>query len=167
MGFDRLAELGEVASRTLTVTLIMSSNDYRIAADVEAPQAFADLAARNFDAAVVEGGDVLRFVLRERLEGCLGTVGDHAGPLTSRELISADTGLTEAIQRLGRQQVLFVLGRGGITGVVTRADLQRPAAAMIRLGTYPRNRSRPPRADRGPGRRPLARSARGETAGQN
>lgn len=87
-----------------------------------------------FDVAPLDEEPPHRYVSSADLEAGVGTVGDLAKPVDARFLVSDELGLADAITRLGGQPYYFVLGQSRLGGIVTRADLQRPAVTVVTLG---------------------------------
>lgn len=86
---------------------------------------------QGFDAAPVDDPQPRRVVVADSLEPSSQPVVLQARPLDATLLVSSDLSLADGIMRLKEQQFYFVLQRDRVLGIVTRADLQRPAVSMI------------------------------------
>lgn len=105
--------------------------------DAERPAAdvLAVLERRLYKAGGVrERGRVTGYVLTDELRGHDGTYGEAAREFEDDEVISGDAGLSEAIAKLGERPRLFVRSLGGVAGIVTRTDLQKPPVRMWLFG---------------------------------
>lgn len=132
----RIDDLLEIAESTLTVEQITSTELHYLAPSFTVAEAIDELQTRRYDLAPVRDDTVTRFVRLVDLKsaGDDGAAIDSlALPITPRELISGSAGLAQAIERLEHQSDLFVFVRGGGLGLVTRADLHRPAVGMVVL----------------------------------
>ena len=85
----------------------------------------------HFDAAPLDEPEPHRVVVAGTLRPNSRPVREQAGPIDSTLLVSADLSLADGIARLASRPFYFVLQRDQLRGIVTRADLQRPAVAMI------------------------------------
>lgn len=102
--------------------------------DTDAVQLKQDLAARDWDAIGVRepDGSVLRFVDC----GDLGT-GDaatYAQPIMPAMLIPNSSSVLNLFKVLGTRDYAFVLTSDGVTGIVTRADLEKPPVRLLLFG---------------------------------
>lgn len=101
---------------------------YCLAPDTAASVAMAELSARQFDYAPVRRDDhVIGLVAQAGLIGHT-QVEDCVAPLHDGSVISADVGLPDLLAFLQVEPVLFVLEGRSISGLVTPADLGRPAS---------------------------------------
>jgi hypothetical protein len=132
---SRIEDLLAIASSALTVEQIATPAPYALPASASAREALEDLRARSFDFALVDETPLGRYFGVDALTDANrnATVADVARPITTRELISAAEGLADGIERLADLPVLFVFRRNGELGIITTADLQRPAVGMIAL----------------------------------
>jgi hypothetical protein len=90
---------------------------------------------RGFDVAgvqTVQNGPVIGFVVRETLRG--GSVKEHTSPMTAEHLISDATPLGDLLTVLHAKERVFVLVGPGVTGIVTRADLNKPPVRVYLFG---------------------------------
>lgn len=88
------------------------------------------LERNEFDAAPLRKIRPYRFIDKS-LELDSQPVGEHSQPMDSSVLVSGDLGLAEAVLRLKEHPYYFVLQGESLSGIVTRADLQRPAVSMV------------------------------------
>lgn len=90
---------------------------------------------RDFDVAGVqsgEGGPVEGFVgLAALTSGC---VADHMTPLRPSHLIADSTPLALLLKILETQEYIFVLSASTVSGIVTRADLNKPPVRIFLFG---------------------------------
>jgi len=63
-----------------------------------------------------------------------GTVRDHAENIAVEDLISDATPLAKMFSLLGSRHYFFVLVGGAVSGIVTRADLNKPPARIYLFG---------------------------------
>jgi hypothetical protein len=93
------------------------------------------LQGRDFDVAgVQEGpqGHVIGFVLRDSLKD--GNVRNHFNKMTSEHLISDATPLASLLSIFKTRRHVFVLAGQHVTGIITRADLTKPAMRVYLFG---------------------------------
>ena len=91
--------------------------------------------ADGFDVIVLdEEGDRYWFAELVDIEGRDGEVGDHARTIEARHLLPASLSLAEGLDALRRQSFFFILRGRSIEGILTRADIQRPAVGMLTFG---------------------------------
>lgn len=83
-------------------------------------------------AGVLHEGHVIGYVQRQDL--CEGCCGDHRRDFGELQVIPDSTPLAETILRLDRYPKLFVSVFGGIGGIITRTDLQKPPVRMWLFG---------------------------------
>ena len=88
-------------------------------------------AARGFDVAGVAEEPVTRFVRAERL--VLGTVADHAEPITAAVIVEKSLPLADFIGGVGDRAFVFVLDEDEVRWIATHADLQAPAVTVVVL----------------------------------
>ena len=100
-------------------------------ADAVSTRSFME--ARKLDVAgVLHEGHVIGYVHRDEL--VQGVCGDHLNQFGPSQVISDDTTLAEIILCLDRYPRLFVSVFGGIGGILTRTDLQKPPVRMWLFG---------------------------------
>jgi hypothetical protein len=84
-----------------------------------------------FDAAPLDEPEPHRFVGASWLERNGDPVVGQARPIDATLLVSSDLGLADGVSRLKAHPYYFILQRDNLQGIVTRADLQRPAVGMV------------------------------------
>jgi hypothetical protein len=84
-----------------------------------------------FDAAPIDEPEAHQFVSAAWLQPDAEPVVRQARPIDATLLVSSDLGLAEGVSRLGTRPFYFVLQKDLLGGIVTRADLQRPAVGMV------------------------------------
>ncbi|MEJ7787476.1 MAG: hypothetical protein WKF96_21950 [Solirubrobacteraceae bacterium] len=131
MTAGHIEQLIAIADTSLTVEQIATAEPYRIEPDADTADVLDQLTNRGFDFALVRHR--LAYVCKQDLVNAVGEVSEHARQIQPQDLVSVHLGLASAIARLEHQDVLFVFGREEPLGIVTRADLARPAASMIVL----------------------------------
>ena len=93
------------------------------------------LASRGFDAVGVKDSPddpVKGFVLAKELD--TGTVGDHLRRFSEQDLVSATIHLPDLLARLEQRERVFVSTRNGVSGIITRADLNKPPVRLYLFG---------------------------------
>jgi hypothetical protein len=105
-----------------------------VAPDADALQLKQDLTARDWDAVGIcePDGSVLRFVDRDELG--TGIVATYAHPITPTMLIPNSSSVLNLFKVLGTRDYTFVLTSDGVTGIVTRADLEKPPVRLLLFG---------------------------------
>ena len=99
--------------------------------DWTAKQTLHWMQEHGFDAAPIDDPEPYRVVVAQALQPLDDPVAVQALPLDAALLVSSDLCMADGIARLKRQQFYFVMQRDQLQGIVTRADLQRPAVSMI------------------------------------
>jgi hypothetical protein len=84
-----------------------------------------------FDVAPVEESPRHRYVDKAFLRDAPTKVDAVARFIDATQLVTPDLSLLDAIDLLESKPWYFVLGRTGLTGIITRADLQRPVVSMV------------------------------------
>jgi hypothetical protein len=88
-----------------------------------------------FDIAGVQeskDGPVVGFVVREELQQ--GNISAHLKPFSAADLISDSTTLTDLLSFLRKRERAFILLGPSVTGIVTRADLNKPPVRIYLFG---------------------------------
>lgn len=124
----------ELLRSGVTVSHIMTSPLVRLDPNLEAGAAEEELASRGIDQAPLAEDPIHRHVLRDELRGVTGPVADAARPIEVQQVVAATTGLAHLLPAFRQTTHFYVLDRDGITGIVTRADLQLPPVSMAVLG---------------------------------
>ena len=128
------AQLGillQIAEHSLHVTELAETDLQWAKPDWTAKQTHDWMQERGFDAAPIDDPEPHRVVVAQSLRPVDQPVALQARPLDAALLVSSDLSLADGIMRLKRQQFYFVMQRDQLQGIVTRADLQRPAVSMI------------------------------------
>lgn len=127
----KLDTLLQIAENTLRVTELAETDLQWAKPEWTAKQTSDWMEQRGFDAAPIDDPETHRVVVAQSLTPSDHPVALQARPLDAALLVSSDLSLVDGITRLKRQQFYFVLQRDQLQGIVTRADLQRPAVSMI------------------------------------
>ena len=93
------------------------------------------LHAKDFDVVGVRedsGGDVIGFVFRDSLKA--GLVRSYLQKITSEHLISDATPLASLLSIFKKRERAFVLEGEHVTGIITRADLNKPPVRVYLFG---------------------------------
>ena len=103
-----------------------------ISADRTAEHAAGRLERGGFDAAPVAGDTPTQFVTLAALHNAdpETEVRDVASPITLTDTLSADAPYASVVDALRDQSVYFLGGRHGVTGIVTRADLNADVSRL-------------------------------------
>ena len=128
------AQLGillQIAENSLRVAELAETDLQWVKPQWTAEQTLNWMQDRGFDAAPIDDPEPYRVVVAQSLRPINHPVSLQAQPLDAALLVSSDLSLADGITRLKRQQFYFVLQRDQLQGIVTRADLQRPAVSMI------------------------------------
>jgi hypothetical protein len=127
----QLGILLQIAEDSLHVTELAETDLQWAKPDWTAKQALQWMLEHGFDAAPIDDPEPYRVVVAQSRRPLDDPVALQAQPLDATLLVSSDLCLADGIMRLKRQQFYFVLQRDQLQGIVTRADLQRPAVSMI------------------------------------
>ncbi|MHB8070591.1 MAG: hypothetical protein ACYDHF_01365 [Candidatus Cryosericum sp.] len=128
-----LRELRDLFQHRVNVEGIMEPL-VSVTPDTDALELKEDLMARDWDAVGVadEGRTALRFVDRDDLRS--GTAADCSHPITPDMLIPNSSSVLNLFKVLGTRDYAFVLTSDGVTGIVTRADLEKPPVHLLLFG---------------------------------
>jgi hypothetical protein len=127
----QLAPLMEIVETSLTVLQLAELDLKRADPAWSAAQAHQWMDEHGFDAAPLDEAETHRFVGASWLEPNGAPVVEQARPIDATLLVSSDLGLADGVSRLKTHPYYFVLQRDSLQGIVTRADLQRPAVGMV------------------------------------
>jgi len=126
------AGLQRVFMRAFTATDLAeplpSFDAARDAGDVREPMAEAGLLVAGVRRAGVVDGYVLLHDLGR------GTCGDCGRPFRADQVLDGDAPLSSVVELLTRHDHVFVSVLGGVGGVITRADIQKPVMRMWLFG---------------------------------
>jgi len=128
-----LRELRDLFQHQVNVEMIMESL-VSVPAQSDAADLRQDLTARDWDAVGVISpeGTVLTYVDRDELE--TGVAASYAHPITPAMLIPNSSSVLNLFKVLGARDYAFVLTSDGVTGIVTRADLEKPPVRLLLFG---------------------------------
>lgn len=129
----RLHELWDLYEGGISAKAIFEDLECRRPED-SATEIAAYMDEQSFDVMGVqpEGRAPVGFVRREKLNS--GRCGDHLERFVSRNLIADSTPLVNVLSTLKDRSYVFVLSREEVSGIVTRADLQKPPVRMYLFG---------------------------------
>jgi hypothetical protein len=129
-----LASLLGVAERAITVADLATTELWYVEPEWSAEQTADRLRARSFDAAPLRGDPIRRYVTLAAAETGEGSALKLSRAIDVELVVSGALPLTDAVAALTHQPFLFVLVRDRVSGMVTRADLQRLPVSMVALG---------------------------------
>ena len=129
-----MGRLLRIVEESLTVTHLAALDLEMADPEWTALRARDWLRENSFDAAPLDEPEPHQVVIADELEPGDRPVREQARSIDSTMLVSADLSLADGIVRLKSRPFYFVLHRDKLQGIVTRADLQRPAVAMILFG---------------------------------
>lgn len=130
----RLRDL-TLALETSILARTISEPLYSCPADAPAEEMRQLLEQRGFDAAGVqtsEDATANDFVLRSELTN--GQVKDHKNPICAENLISDGAPLSEILTIFEHREWIFVLSGAKVSGIITRADLNKPLVRVYLFG---------------------------------
>jgi len=128
-----LRELRDLFQHRVNVEGIMEPL-VSVTPDTDAVQLREDLVARDWDAVGVadEGHTALRYV--DRIDLGAGRAADFCLPITPDMLIPNSSSVLNLFKVLGTRDYAFVLTSDGVTGIVTRSDLEKPPVRLLLFG---------------------------------
>jgi len=121
----------EIVENSLTVLQLAELDLKRADPARSAEQTCQWMHKHGFDAAPLDEPESYRFVGASWLEPNGDPVVGQARLIDATLLVSSDLGLADGVSRLKAHPYYFVLQRDNLQGIVTRADLQRPAVGMV------------------------------------
>ena len=127
-----LPRLLRVVENSLTVRDIAVTDLWYVAPSGSPSETRKLMVERGFDAAPIEDVRPHLYVEAGWLEGT-AAIEAVAQPIDAARLVTADLGLADSIARLKESAFYFVLERGGLYGMVTRADMISPPVGMVCL----------------------------------
>jgi hypothetical protein len=130
----QLRPLMEIAEHSLTVLQLAELDVKRADPAWQANYALQWMEQSGYDAAPVDDAEPHRFIDRAWLKPDDHPIVRQARPIDATLLVSSDLGLADGVSRLMSRPFYFVLHRDNLRGIVTRADLQRPAVGMVLFG---------------------------------
>ncbi len=126
----RLAEVKALFGRGITVSAIMERL-LSARADADAAETAGIMKLRDFDVVGVintETKEVIGYVTAKDLD--TGSVRDTVSEITPKDLVAESTPLAAVYDILEQNNHVFVLSENTVTGIVTRADLNKPPARI-------------------------------------
>lgn len=94
-----------------------------------------ELEKRSFDVTGVQDDDSERVHRCIRIEALTaGTCGDCAEPVRLEEVVAKTTPLRDCLKPIVEHGRVFVIGRGGIEEIITRADLEKQPVRLLLFG---------------------------------
>jgi hypothetical protein len=120
-----------IAEESLDVTYLAETNLQYVEPNVTVRRARAWLTRNGFDAAPVREPNPHRFIALAGTEPPAARVGDVASPIDAEHLVTSTLSLADGVALLRDRPFFFVMDRRALVGIVTRADLQRPAVSMV------------------------------------
>jgi hypothetical protein len=127
----QLAPLMHIVESSLTVLQLAELDLKRVDPAWSAEQTYQWMRQHGFDAAPLDEPEQYRFVGASWLQPNSAPVAVQARPIDATVLVSSDLGLADGVSRLKAHPYYFILQRDNLRGIVTRADLQRPAVGMV------------------------------------
>ena len=127
----QLVPLMDIVKYSLTVLQLAELDLKRADPAWSADQTHQWLRQHGFDAAPLDEPEPHRFIGASWLEPNGDPIAGQARPIDATLLVSSDLGLADGVSRLKAHPYYFVLQRDTLQGIVTRADLQRPAVGMV------------------------------------
>lgn len=112
---------------------ITSTDLWSVPVEWSATTTHSYMTARGYDVAPFEQRPPDRYIERRWLEGRTGPADGFAKALDASLVVTSAVSLSEALHELKRRAFFFVMEGQRVVGVVTRADIQRPAVSMIVL----------------------------------
>ena len=121
----------EIAEKSLTVLQLAELDVLRANPVWPTNHALQWMHQHGFDAAPLDDPKPYRFIGASWLEPNDHPIFRQARPIDVTLLVSSDLSLADGVSRLKAHPYYFVLQRDELRGIVTRADLQRPAVGMV------------------------------------
>ncbi|MGV3532282.1 MAG: hypothetical protein ACO1QR_07915 [Chthoniobacteraceae bacterium] len=126
------ARLSQTFSRSLAAVeiaepLISLDENQPVSVGVEALQS-----RKSAVLGIRHGGVVVGWATIEDLTE--GTLGDHSRPFEREHVLDESAGIDSALRKFANADVVFVEWLGGVAGVITRRDLQKPPVRMWLFG---------------------------------
>jgi hypothetical protein len=128
-----VSELRDIFNTRITTEVLFEPLKWCLARD-RAEDVAADARRLDFDIVGVKqepDQPVIGFVRRENLKEGQGQCEEFRESIKISDIVADSTPLLELLERLGKQQFVFVLAGSSIDGIVTRADLQKPPVRIL------------------------------------
>jgi hypothetical protein len=132
-GDQRLSTLVDIAENSLSVLYLAQTSLEYIEHSWSVGRARKWLASNGFDAAPLTDAKPHRFFSVDVEADDEGPVADVALPIDAARLVTSTLGLADGVTLLQTEPFYFVMEGSRLVGIVTRADLQRPAVSMVTL----------------------------------
>jgi hypothetical protein len=128
---NKLSNLKELFERYITISVIME-DFIAFDAQQDAKKCFAYMVEKHFDViGVRESGHIIGYAkLSKEAKGLLY---EHKASFREDEILLENTPITEVVHHLAKTPYIFVKISDEVVGIVTRADLYKPA---IRIWLY-------------------------------
>lgn len=117
------AQLARLLNHTLTVSDLAAGPVFSIPPNMRAADAAATLAIHRFDVAGVAEDPLSRYVVRVELERHRGFARGASHPILGSQCVESSLPLADVLDRLADAEFIFVLDRGRVSSIVSRADL--------------------------------------------
>jgi len=128
----RLRAVLQVAESGVTLEHVATFPVATLPATATCSQATELMRTEGFDViALDDEGDRYRYVELSDVQGREAAVADHAQTIDTRNLMPASLSLAEGLDALRRHPFFFLLRGRSLEGILTRADIQRPAVSML------------------------------------
>jgi hypothetical protein len=127
----QLAPLMEIVENSFTVLQLAELDLKRADPAWSAEQTLRWMREHGFDAAPLDEPESYSFVGASWLKRTGDPVVRQARRIDATLLVSSDLSIADGISRLKAHPYYFILQRDSLRGIVTRADLQRPAVGMV------------------------------------
>jgi hypothetical protein len=129
--FNKLSNLKKLFERHITISAI-TENFIAFDAKQDAEKCFAYMEENHFDViGVRQNGHIIGYARLSKKDK--GLLYEHKASFKRDEILIENTPLTEAVHHLAKTPYIFVKTSNGVVGIVTRADLYKPA---IRIWLY-------------------------------
>jgi hypothetical protein len=129
----RLGSLVDIAENSLSVLYLAETNLQFIDPSLSVRGAGEWLDSNGFDAAPLAEEKPRRYFSLDQEADRDQQVSEVALPIDAARLVTSTFGLADGVALLAREPYYFVMEGNRLAGIVTRADLQRPAVSMVSL----------------------------------
>jgi hypothetical protein len=129
----RLGTLVDIAENSLSVLYLAETDLQFIEPSWTVGRARGWLESNGFDAAPLAEVKPHRFFSVDVVADDHQPVSDVALPIDAARLVTSTLGLADGVALLETEPYYFVMEGSRLAGIVTRADLQRPAVSMVTL----------------------------------
>lgn len=129
----RFGTLVEIAENSLNVLYLAETNLQYIDSSWTVGEAREWLEMNGFDAAPIAEEKPHRFFALDVEANDDDPLPEVALPIDAARLVTSSLGLADGVAFLAMEPYYFVMEGSRLVGIVTRADLQRPAVSMVAL----------------------------------